>query len=98
MMGADPVDSLPLAAEAARGLAERFESVVVTAGAHGLAAFGEDDAEFLVPAEKVTVVSSHGAGDAFIGALAASLVAGSDLRTACQTASAAAARHVSGMA
>ena len=97
MMGTDAVDSLPLAAKAARRLAERFESVIVTAGSYGLAAFGEDDAEFIIPAERVVVVSSHGAGDAFIGALAASLVAGSDLRSACQAASAAAARHVAGL-
>lgn len=96
MMGAGRVDSLSLAATAARSLAERFDSVIVTAGAQGLAAFGEDDTEFMIPSEPVTVVSSHGAGDAFIGALAASLVVGSDLRTACQNASSAAARHVAG--
>jgi ribokinase len=40
-------------------------------------------------------VSSHGAGDAFIGALCAALVKAAPLREACQVASQAAARHVS---
>lgn len=96
MMGAGKVCCLPSAAEAARKLAAQFETVIVTAGAHGLAAFGAHDGELVLPAEKVTVVSSHGAGDAFIGALAAALVAGADLATACRAASSAAARHVSG--
>lgn len=96
MMGAGKVCCLPSAAEAARKLAAQFETVIVTAGAHGLAAFGAHDGELVLPAEKVKVVSSHGAGDAFIGALAAALVAGADLATACRAASSAAARHVSG--
>ena len=96
MMGTDQVASLADAAAAAKKLADRFECVIVTAGARGLAAFCDDDREILIPAEPVKVVSSHGAGDAFIGALAASLAAGSDVATACQAGSSAAARHVSG--
>ena len=95
MMGAARVDSLPRAAAAAAQLAEQFETVIVTAGSLGLAACGKDHPMFSCPAEVVSVVSSHGAGDAFIGTLAASLVRGMDLATACQTASHAAAVHVS---
>jgi ribokinase len=94
LMGAGEVCCLPGAADAARKLADRFESVIVTAGSHGLAAFTEADEQLVLPAEKVKVVSSHGAGDAFIGALAASLMSGGDLADACRAASRAAARHV----
>jgi ribokinase len=97
MMGADPVSCLPSAAEAAKGLAGRFASVIVTAGALGLAGMGADGAVFSIPADRVQVVSSHGAGDAFIGALAAATVRGMPLAEAARLASQSAARHVSGL-
>ena len=96
MMGTDPVRCLPSAAEAAKSLADRFKTVIVTAGALGLAGLGSDDTAFSIPAERVRVVSSHGAGDAFIGALAAATVRGLPLAEAARQASQAAARHVSG--
>ncbi len=95
MMGADPVCCLHSAADAAKRLADRFEAVIVTAGSKGLAAVTPEDEAFQLPAEKVQAVSSHGAGDAFIGALCAALLKGHTLREACQTASQAAAVHVS---
>jgi len=97
MMGADPVRCLPSAADAARGLADRFNSVIVTAGAMGLAGLGADKAAFSIPAEPVQVVSSHGAGDAFIGALAAATLRGLPMAEAARLASQSAARHVSGL-
>lgn len=96
MMGADAVCCLHSAADAARKLAAQFECVIVTAGSQGLAAWSAADEAFQLPAEKVKAVSSHGAGDAFIGALAASLSQGQDLFTACSAASHAAAEHVAG--
>ena len=96
MMGTEPVCCLPSAAEAAKRLADQFETVIVTAGSIGLAAWGANDERLQIPAEKVQVVSSHGAGDAFIGTLAAQLATGGDLEQACRAASAAAARHVAG--
>jgi hypothetical protein len=95
MMGADPVCCLHSAADAARRLADRFEAVIVTAGSKGLAAVTSEDEAFTLPAEKVEALSSHGAGDAFIGALCAALVRGLPLRDACRAASQAAAIHVS---
>lgn len=95
MMGAGAVRSLEDARAAAGRLALRFPAAIVTAGSLGLAAAGRD-ADFALPAEKVRAVSSHGAGDAFIGTLAAGLVRGLDLRAAAGAASLAAARHVSG--
>ena len=96
MMGAEPLTSLSGAADAAKALADRFEAVIVTAGSLGLAAWGEDDEQFSIAAEKITVVSSHGAGDTFIGALAANIVQGATFRSACAAASHSAAEHVAG--
>lgn len=96
MMGGGPVCCLPSVASAAEHLAQTFETVIVTAGAQGLAAWSAEDHAFRLPAEKVEVVSSHGAGDAFIGALAAALAGGQGFEPAC-AAAAAAARHVAGL-
>lgn len=95
MMGSDPVCCLHSAADAAHHLAAEFEAVIVTAGGQGLAVWTAQDETFQLPAAKVQVVSSHGAGDAFIGALAYSLAGGNGLKQACQTAAHAAALHVS---
>lgn len=98
MMGTSPITTLAEARDAARILAAQGGIIIVTAGAKGLAVCGGASAPFDVPAEAVTVVSSHGAGDAFIGALAAELARRSDLQSACRAASLAAARHVAGQA
>ncbi|CAN1489503.1 RbsK Sugar kinases, ribokinase family [Paracoccaceae bacterium] len=95
MMGTGPVCCLHSAADAARQLSDRFEAVIVTAGSKGLAAVTPDDEAFSLPAEKVDAVSSHGAGDAFIGTLCAALVRGKPLPEAARDASHAAALHVS---
>ena len=97
MMGTTEVCCLHGAADAAKWLADQFETVIVTAGAKGLAAWGAHDERLQLPAEKVEVVSSHGAGDAFIGTLAAELAKSRDLEAACRAASVAAARHVGGL-
>ena len=96
MMGAGPIISLKAALAAAKKLADRFESVIVTAGSMGLAAWSAEDEHFAIPAEKITVVSTHGAGDAFIGALAACMLGGASFKKACAAASCAAAEHVAG--
>ena len=96
MMGTAPVTDLATAASAAETLAARFAAVVVTAGAAGLAAWSALDEAFVLAAEPVTVHSSHGAGDAFTGSLAAVIAQGSHLQIACTAASKAAARHVAG--
>ncbi|WP_309665179.1 PfkB family carbohydrate kinase [Tabrizicola sp.] len=97
MMGAGVVATLGGAAEAARDLANPFSTVIVTAGAQGLAAWSGSEGALLVPARKVAAVSSHGAGDAFIGTLAARLAKGDSFAAACDAASASAARHVAGL-
>lgn len=97
MMGSAPVTDLPSAARAASHLAAQLKTVIVTAGGCGLAAMGPDGVGLHVAAEKVKVVSTHGAGDAFIGTLAVQLADGAGLQAACRAASTAAARHVAGL-
>ena len=97
MMGADPVWCLHSATDAVRKLASRFSAIIVTAGALGLAAWTDTDEVLSIPAQKVKAISSHGAGDAFIGALASRLALGDSFDAACHAASAAAARHVGGL-
>lgn len=97
MMGTAPVTDLKSAATAAEMLAARFSAVVVTAGGLGLAAWSALDEAFCLPAEPVTVVSTHGAGDAFTGTLAAAIAQGATLQAASALATTAAALHVSGV-
>jgi ribokinase len=86
----------PLAArEAARGLVRPGRSVVVTLGGEGLVLASAAGDPVEVPAVRVeTVVSTHGAGDCFVGALAAALARGEHLEASCRLATAAAAAHV----
>lgn len=84
-------------AEAAQALAARGPAaVIVTLGAEGLVLW--DGAAQYAPARSVPVISTHGAGDAFLGALAAELARGAPLRGAAAFGQAAAALHVLGSA
>jgi ribokinase len=65
----------------------------VTLGAAGLMAETHTEA-FALPAPKVQAVSSHGAGDAFTGALAAELARGVELADALRFVQGAAALTV----
>lgn len=67
---------------------------VVTAGAAGVACAAPGSADITIPAVKVKVESTHGAGDTFIGQLAASLAVGDIMETALDKANRAAARLV----
>jgi ribokinase len=86
-----PVETAPGAAHAATALLGLVPCAIVTAGAHGLAIADRDGARHTVPAHNVVVSSTHGAGDAFVGALAARLAAGDALHVAARYANAAAA-------
>jgi ribokinase len=95
MMGAGPVTSLQTAASAAERLAERFGSAIVTAGASGVALRGGACQPVALPGIPVQVASTHGAGDAFVGTLAARLALGAEIGEALSTANQEAARVVS---
>jgi ribokinase len=69
--------------------------VVLTRGGEGLIGMTRDGKRFAMPALPVKLISSHGAGDCFCGALAARLAAGDDLMAACSFASTAAGLFVS---
>ena len=70
--------------------------VIVTLGADGLVVQPRGADLRAIPARPVAVVSTHGAGDCFVGALGARLATGATLLDACQFANDAAADHVSG--
>ena len=70
--------------------------VVLPRGGEGLMLMTRDGARTDIPALPVKLVSAHGAGDCFCGALAARLAGGDDLITACRFANEAAGRFVSG--
>ncbi|KTS73749.1 MULTISPECIES: PfkB family carbohydrate kinase [Pantoea] len=88
------VTDLSSAQQAATQLAARFPCVVVTAGEHGVA-FSEAGNTQTLPARKVTLVSTHGAGDCFMGVLCQALADGEALALAVAKANDAAATHVS---
>lgn len=95
MMCGVAVGSLPAAAEAAGRLSSQVTNVIVTAGGMGLAVSERGRLPQVYAAHAVTLVDTHGAGDAFIGALAARLVDGSSLLEATRFANAAASLFVS---
>lgn len=90
MLGAGKVATLGDAARAARALADRAKAAIVTAGGAGVAVQAGRNG-FALPAHRVSVAGTHGAGDAFVGALAARLARGEDLAAAARYANAAAA-------
>ncbi|MET7242838.1 PfkB family carbohydrate kinase [Methylobacterium sp. EM32] len=94
MLGAGAVRALPDAVRAAEALAARCPTAIVTAGGGGVAMAGRAGAAAL-PGIPVTVVSTHGAGDRFVGTFAARLARGEAAPDALAAANAAAARLVS---
>jgi ribokinase len=70
--------------------------VVLTRGGDGLSLMTREGTRADIPALPVKLVSSHGAGDCFCGALAARLATDDALEFACRFASAAAGRFVAG--
>jgi ribokinase len=69
--------------------------VVLTRGGDGLMLMTRDGRRVDIPALPVKLLSSHGAGDCFCGALAARLAAGDGIETACRFANEAAGAFVS---
>jgi ribokinase len=95
MLGSAPVHSLADAVKAAEFLTSRFAAVLVTAGSHGVAFQDEAGDKVSLPSIPVKVQSTHGAGDMFVGTLAARLALGDDMRAALGVANQQAARLVS---
>ena len=95
MLGARPVSSLETASQAAAALALTFRAAVVTAGPDGVAYCGGAAQRAMLPGLPVKVASTHGAGDAFVGTLAARLASGDDMSAALTIANREAAKLVS---
>jgi ribokinase len=89
------VESRDGAFAAAPRLAAPGRSVIVTLGGGGLVVQPDGEPAFWLAPKPVKVVSTHGAGDCFVGTLATRLARGDDLRAAAEFANAAAAAHVS---
>jgi ribokinase len=96
LTGGSEIASLGDALAAARHLASRYEASIVTAGGLGLAYAGGEGGEGTLPALPVKVVSTHGAGDTFVGTLAAASARGMTLAQALDSANRAAASLVAG--
>jgi ribokinase len=89
------VNSLSAATEAAVLLSQQIATVVVTAGGLGLAMAERGKNPYAEAAHRIKLVDTHGAGDAFIGALAARWAMGVPVAEAVRFANAAAALFVS---
>ncbi|WP_299968857.1 PfkB family carbohydrate kinase [uncultured Roseobacter sp.] len=94
-MGTAAVSDLASAEAAAISLSEHIPTVVVTAGGDGVAWAERGKGSGALPAHPVDVVSTHGAGDAFIGTLCRALAEDLPLQPALEQASTAAAAHIS---
>ncbi len=95
MLGGGQVNSLEDASRAAVSLSSRFRTAIVTAGGNGVAscnASGERNDLHSLP---VKVASTHGAGDCFVGTLAARLAMDDALADALAAANREAAQLVS---
>ena len=82
-------------AAALAGLHAPTRDVVLTRGGDGLVLMSRDGGRRDIPALPVKLISSHGAGDCFCGALAARLAAGDGIEAACRFATEAAGKFVS---
>ena len=94
-LGGLAVTDLASAAARSRAACRAFPAVVVTAGGDGVAGMRRGEDPVVLPALPVTLVSTHGAGDVFVGALVTALAAGHAFAECLRSANAAAATHVS---
>ena len=95
MMCGVTVTSLSTATKAAAILSDQVPAVIVTAGDLGLALTVRSEPPYTEAAHPVILLDTHGAGDAFVGALSARWASGTPLTEAVRFANAAAALFVS---
>jgi ribokinase len=95
MLSGRPVETTEDAMGALPALGHAHRDVIVTLGAGGLVVGARGSAPHFIPATPVNVISTHGAGDCFIGTLGLALAHGEALEAAAAHASRIAARFVS---
>lgn len=88
------VSSIEQARAAIQQLTKSVPSVLLTLGHNGVLIADEEDGLRHLPGHTVSVIDTHGAGDSFIGSLAARLVVGDNLVEASRYANATAALTV----
>lgn len=89
------VNNLRSAAKAAALLNKTYSTVIVTAGEYGVAYSEQSGTYGELAAEKIQLISTHGAGDCFMGVLCSALASDVELTEAISRANKAAAIHVS---
>jgi ribokinase len=94
MLSNQPVADRASARAALTALGAARRSVIITLGGEGLVGSEAGGEAFDLGALPVPIVSTHGAGDCFTGALSARLATGDDLQAACRFANEAAAHFV----
>ena len=95
MLTGIPVTSKEVAVKALVRLQDTFSAVIVTLGGQGIVFSNRVNKHDYLPAHMVELVDAHGAGDSFIGAFCARLVAGDSFAQAVVYANATAALMVS---
>ena len=95
MLSRAPVTDAESAIRAMPALGGGRKDVVITLGGEGLVVQARDGEPAVIAPHRVTVVSTHGAGDCFLGMLCADLAQGKSLLEACRAANSAAAAFVS---
>ena len=95
MLSGRPVHDRPGALAVMMALGANRRTVIVTLGGEGLVVAPAREAPIEMASLPVAAVSTHGAGDCFVGALAARLAAGNDVVEACRFANEAAGTFVS---
>jgi ribokinase len=95
MLAGGVVGDVPSTVAALANIDINCSAIIVTLGGEGLVVWQRGSAPIVIAPQKVKVVSTHGAGDCFIGALASHLALGNNLETAARFANRAAAHYVS---
>ena len=88
MISGQPVGTLESAERAAVALLDQVPAVLITLGGNGVMVADLENAPTHLPGYRVPLADTHGAGDAFIGALALRLAEGDALLAAAQYANA----------
>jgi ribokinase len=97
MMSEMAINDKTSALNALPKFARAGQDVIITLGGLGLVIQTKTKASHFIEPHKISVKSTHGAGDCFIGVLAGALANGADISAACTRANQSAAKFVSGI-